>query len=72
MRRDLYSRPDDTPAVDADLAALPSFDLDYGFNDPADPSQLTLFDDTATDCELMTRWLTLEPVDVAVSLEAVR
>ena len=45
---------------------LPSFELDYGFDDPDEPTEVTIF---APDAELVTTtWLSMD-ANFAVSIE---
>lgn len=67
MRRDLYSRADDTPAADGDLAALPEFETSYAFDERYHPSEVTIFNGGP---DIATEWLTA-PVGLAVPLEEV-
>lgn len=41
-----------------DAATLPTFDLDYGLDDPDDPTAVTVFDPGAEDAS--TTWLTMD------------
>ena len=52
----------------AAISSLPTFDLDYGFDDPDDPKWVTVFAPAAED--VATAWLTID-ADHAVALEDV-
>lgn len=47
-----------TEDVVVDAAALPTFDLDYGMDDPDEPTSVTVFDPDAEDAS--TTWLTMD------------
>lgn len=51
-----------------DTARLPSFELEYGFDDEIDPSTVTVYDPDAED--VSTTWLTID-AGHSVSLEDV-
>lgn len=52
----------------AALSSLPTFDLDYGFDDPGDPKSVTVFAPDAED--VATAWLSMD-ARYAVPLEDV-
>ena len=58
-----------TAADDATLHKLPTFDLEYLFDDDEDPSEVTVFVDNAAD--LSTNWITIDAAHT-VPLEDVR
>lgn len=51
-----------------DAVALPTFDLDYGYDDPDDPTSVTVYAPNADD--VCTTWITID-VHHAVPLEDV-
>lgn len=53
------------------LCAPPSFELGYEVDDPAEPTEVTVYPDDADEDELVTTWISVD-ADDAVPLEAMR
>ncbi len=58
------------PSTQPTLTDYPDFDLHYRFDDPADPSEVTIYPVTDFD-DITTTWLTID-ADHAVALEDLR
>lgn len=62
------------PSGDAEqatgLETLPSFDLEYLYDDPEDPSLITVFPESLKH-DISTNWITIDR-ESAVPLEAIR
>jgi hypothetical protein len=46
----------------ADRHDPPTFDLDYRFDDPDDPTEVTVFSGQ-DDADIMTEWITVDATD---------
>lgn len=61
------SSTDGVPTTRGPIDELPTFELDFGFDDPDDPEELTIF---APGERVTTRWISVDARH-AVPIEAV-
>lgn len=66
----LPERNDDEQTPAPGLETLPTFELEYSYDDPEDPSQITVFPESIK-YDLSTNWITIDK-DSAVSIEELR
>lgn len=60
---------DDPPSSAEPIEDVPEFELEYLYDDPVDPSELTIF--APTEDRLATEWITVDR-SAAVPIEVVR
>jgi len=59
-----------TPEPGDDITDPPAFDLEFAFDDQADPSEVTVFPGRDS-AGLLRRWITVD-ADAAISIEEAR